>query len=288
MAAAELMDKALDAGRLRIASGCSAAQAPLGDCRGALRRRRSRPRAEPLEDELVPDDQQVRNERRSSGASARSSSKERTPGSASSTSSARLRKPGTTTSYVRRILESLVLSGGQAAGLSSGAEVRTAGRRHLPSALVTSRRWPARWPSSATSSSCAMRASTPTSSSGPWRSRTSSTGSSSIMARPRGTRACSYDGGFFDRARPLLELLCERGRASGDAAVNMPALPARQHRVRDPASGRALKHMHGSRTTSRSRPGERLPNHGGCTRSPGSRLAAEIRNSPESTLNRRS
>jgi DNA-binding CsgD family transcriptional regulator len=31
-----------------------------------------------------------------------------------------------------------------------------------------------------------------------------------------------YDGGFYDRARPLLELLCERGRASGDAAVNMP------------------------------------------------------------------
>jgi DNA-binding CsgD family transcriptional regulator len=31
-----------------------------------------------------------------------------------------------------------------------------------------------------------------------------------------------YDGGFYDRARPLLERLCERGRASGDAAVNMP------------------------------------------------------------------
>jgi tetratricopeptide (TPR) repeat protein len=28
--------------------------------------------------------------------------------------------------------------------------------------------------------------------------------------------------GEFDRARPLLERLCERGRASGDAAVNMP------------------------------------------------------------------
>lgn len=31
-----------------------------------------------------------------------------------------------------------------------------------------------------------------------------------------------YDGGFYDRARPLLERLCERGRDSGDAALNMP------------------------------------------------------------------
>jgi DNA-binding CsgD family transcriptional regulator len=31
-----------------------------------------------------------------------------------------------------------------------------------------------------------------------------------------------YDAGSYDRARPLLERLCERGRASGDAAVNMP------------------------------------------------------------------
>jgi DNA-binding CsgD family transcriptional regulator len=31
-----------------------------------------------------------------------------------------------------------------------------------------------------------------------------------------------YDAGFYDRARPLLERLNERGRASGDAAVNYP------------------------------------------------------------------
>lgn len=31
-----------------------------------------------------------------------------------------------------------------------------------------------------------------------------------------------YDAGIFDRARQLLERLCERGRASGDAAANMP------------------------------------------------------------------
>jgi DNA-binding CsgD family transcriptional regulator len=31
-----------------------------------------------------------------------------------------------------------------------------------------------------------------------------------------------YDAGLGQRARPLLERLCERGRASGDAAVNMP------------------------------------------------------------------
>ena len=31
-----------------------------------------------------------------------------------------------------------------------------------------------------------------------------------------------YDAGLFDQARPLLEQLCERGRESGDAAVNMP------------------------------------------------------------------
>ena len=30
-----------------------------------------------------------------------------------------------------------------------------------------------------------------------------------------------HDAGEYDRARPLLERLCERGRASGDAAVNM-------------------------------------------------------------------
>jgi DNA-binding CsgD family transcriptional regulator len=31
-----------------------------------------------------------------------------------------------------------------------------------------------------------------------------------------------YDAGFYDEARPLLERLCERGRAAGDAAVNLP------------------------------------------------------------------
>jgi len=31
-----------------------------------------------------------------------------------------------------------------------------------------------------------------------------------------------YDAGFYDRARPLFERLCERGRESGDAAVNLP------------------------------------------------------------------
>jgi tetratricopeptide (TPR) repeat protein len=31
-----------------------------------------------------------------------------------------------------------------------------------------------------------------------------------------------WDSGSFERARPLLERLCEQGRASGDAAVNMP------------------------------------------------------------------
>jgi DNA-binding CsgD family transcriptional regulator len=31
-----------------------------------------------------------------------------------------------------------------------------------------------------------------------------------------------YDAGFYEEARPLLERLCERGRASGDAAVNLP------------------------------------------------------------------
>jgi DNA-binding CsgD family transcriptional regulator len=31
-----------------------------------------------------------------------------------------------------------------------------------------------------------------------------------------------FDSGVYDRARPLLERLCQRGRESGDAAVNMP------------------------------------------------------------------
>ena len=96
-----------------------------------------------------------------------------------------------------------------------------------------------------------------------------------------------YDGGFYDRARPLLERLCERGRASGDAAVNMPLFLLASIEI-ETGSGRTLTAHARESTTSRSRPGGRLLNLGGSTRSRGSRLSAEIRNSPESTLSRRS
>ncbi len=259
----------------RFGAGCSAAASPRGG-RGALRRGRSRARA------------RDRSRTSSRGATAGperaevlwSIGKIKFEGEDTRVGldyfQRALAEAGDDDLLRARILDSLSLSAVKQQGFRSRAGVRAAGRRRSPSGWETSRRWPARSPSSATSSSCATR-DCETELFERAVALEDELGGLELDYGPSARYARAlYDAGSYEHARPLLERLIERGRRLGDAAVNMPLFLLANIELETGDWASAEKHC-GRRTTSRSRPAARLPSREGCSRSRGSRLRAGIR-----------